>query len=146
MTIENEPKLTDDPSDVVTRRAFLLMLTQDEDALPALAESMEKPEIEVARLAIRSLAAELVGTSLKLEELSETVAALEVGIKVNGAMLAGLIGMDHSGYAKAELPDNETMTIEQVNDLDDETKVQRFNLIAYRTGAAIRAASGLVAS
>jgi hypothetical protein len=85
----NEPATTDDPS-LEQCRQLLALLATDREGLRALTEDLGE---DVLPYALQVLAIELVRTSIKVDELEETIEEMRIGLRATGALTSGLLGM-----------------------------------------------------
>jgi hypothetical protein len=100
------------------RRQFIALLATDDGLLESLRESMEEDPVPYA---IRTMATELMKTSVELMETREELEQASVALKALGSLSAGLLGMSHDEIEEEDDPD-----------------FTKLRAVMRKTGAAIR--------
>ena len=112
--------MTDGPT-LEQRREAIALLAADRDAIRSISEQHGE---DVLPMFLQAIAVELLATSLAVEEADERLETVEVGMKVTGALEAGLVGLE-------EQPETGDDTIDGLR------------AAMHKHGAAIRRGSGL---
>ncbi len=139
--------LRDNFGNVETRHqilsGFCMVGQQGADLLAEMKERRDYTEYESIWLMLQALTIEVIQLGLDLIEAQDKIAALEmINSDVTGPVVGGLMGFDRSRISE-DPADDEAITEEQGNALDDETKMRRLKLRFHDTGALIRENCGL---